>query len=255
MAQQGFEYEKNAADFLKKAELVDKSFVPAGAGHAQADLVVTYKGQKVNIELKITAASGGSLVLKYDEKRPKGKKWAFNDTSNDPEKEFLAGVAEEVGALKIINKEWDDVPLKRENMSPEAKKRLPKDKKKQYEIDHANFPEINKIISGRYIEDYYNHKDTYYVNIGTSGFYLFGDKDPNGLNTNLRKAGMKLIPKFSDAAKVKFRARVQYKGSGSYQFVFELSFSVSGTSPYNIAPLGKGSVKILKEKANITCFP
>lgn len=256
MAQEGFIYEQNAAKFLQKAGLVDKGFKPAGAGHGTADLVVTYKKKKINIELKITAASGGSLVLKYDTKKPAGKKWSFNDVSNDVEKQFLVDVANEVGALKEINKAWTDVPLKRENMTPEEKKRVAKiDKRKQYAMDSTNFPEVNKLISGTYIEKYYNHKDTYYVNIGTSGFFLFGPKDPDGLNDTLRKAKLPLIPQFSDSAKVKYRARVQAKGGGNYQFTFELSFSVSGKSPYNIAPLNKGSVNIVKSQANLGCFP
>ena len=256
MAQEGFLYEKNAAAFLKKANLVDKNFQPAGAGHSTADLVVTYKKKKINVELKITAASGGSLVLKYDEKRPRGKKWYFNDVSGDPEKQFLVDVANEVKALDMINKMWNKLPLKRENMTAEEKKRTEKiDKRKQYAIDAKNFPEINKVISGTYIEKYYNRKDTYYVNVGTSGFYLFGPRDPDGLNKNLVEKKLQKIPKFSDSARVKFRARVQAKGGGNYQFTFELSFSLTGKSPYNIAPLNKGSVQIQKSNANLGCFP
>ena len=43
MAQQGFEYERNTATFLKKHKLVKPSFQPAGAGHGRADLEVFYQ--------------------------------------------------------------------------------------------------------------------------------------------------------------------------------------------------------------------
>jgi hypothetical protein len=47
-AQQGFQYEINAAKVLKPMGLVPKSFVPAGAGHDQPDLMLEYKKIKLN---------------------------------------------------------------------------------------------------------------------------------------------------------------------------------------------------------------
>ena len=63
-AQQGFQYEINAAKVLKTYGLVPKDFVPAGAGSDQPDLMLIHKNIKAGCELKITAASAGSLVLK-----------------------------------------------------------------------------------------------------------------------------------------------------------------------------------------------
>ena len=42
-AQQGFQYEINAAKILKPMGLVPQSFVPAGAGHNQPDLMLQHK--------------------------------------------------------------------------------------------------------------------------------------------------------------------------------------------------------------------
>ena len=44
-AQQGFQYEINAAKALKPIGLVPKNFVPAGAGHDQPDLMLEYNNQ------------------------------------------------------------------------------------------------------------------------------------------------------------------------------------------------------------------
>ena len=54
------------------------------------------------------------------------------------------------------------------------------------------------------------------------------------------------MPRFGLAAKAGYRARVQAKGGGAYQFTFEMSFSVprTGRSPYNIAPIMSNTVKI-----------
>jgi len=243
-AQKGFEYEKNASDFLKSKSLVDKNFRPAGAGHSQADLEVTHNKEVIDVELKITAASGGSLVLKYFKDRPNGKKWDFDTIpSTDKEKQFLADLARQVGALDKINKLWTNKPMK---TNPQESNGIPKNK--WYDIDKTNFDEINENIDAQYMADYYEKKNTYYVNVGDRGFYIFGKKDPKRLNQKLLKVGMSKIPSFADKASLKYRARVQSKGGGNYQYTFELSFSIStaNKSPYNIAPIDGKSVNILE---------
>jgi hypothetical protein len=63
--QQGFQYEKNAADVLKPLGIVPPNFKPAGAGSKVPDLMLIKNGVQSGCELKITAASAGSLVMKY----------------------------------------------------------------------------------------------------------------------------------------------------------------------------------------------
>jgi len=83
------------------------------------------------------------------------------------------------------------------------------------------------------------------VNVGTHGFYLMGNNNPLKL---------KGVPTFGTSAKATYRARVQYKGGGNYQFTFEMQFSMNKKSPFNIAPVDGKSVVILKEKMNLGCF-
>jgi len=240
--QQGFMYENNAVKFLKKKKLVESSFVPASAKSDVPDLVVQSNGTAVNVELKISAASGGSLALKYD---LSDKKWSFGDISpEDEEKLFLANLATEVGALREINKQWKLMPLKTNPPRPSVKP--------NYDVDKKKFREIRKSIPATNMEDYYNKKKTYYLNIGSHGFFLMGGTDPNKLNARLKKAGMKPIPRFGTSATLDYRVRVQPKSTGgkTYQFTFELSFRipVNSKSPYNIAPLSgkKGDVTVLE---------
>lgn len=255
-AQKGYEYEKNVANFLKKAGLVKSDFNPVGSMHDRADLELYWKRRKINVELKIEAASGGSLVLKWDDSRPKGKKWGFADTSNDPEKDFLAQLAESCGALKEINRKWTEVPIKRDYKTKEEKLLVEKiPKHKRYPMELKKFPEVNDLLDGRVVADYYKMKDTYYINVGTNGFYLLGTSDPERLNEECRKRGLPPIPSFSKSARVKYRARVQDKGGGNFQYTFELSFTLnkSASSPYNIGPCaGGGSVTIQKNRADIS---
>lgn len=248
-AQQGFQYEINASDALKKLNFVPKDFKPAGAGHDQPDLMIMYGAYDSGCELKITDASAGSLVLHYVSKDPSKPKWSFDPDyrkGQDPEKDFIRGVADSVGLLKLIESNWKAAPNKVHKSVQGEKwfvaKTASKDKDKLYREDVATFKELNGSIPASVIEKYYNAKKTYYVNVGTHGFYLFGPKNP------LKFAN---VPKFSDSAEAKWRARVQYKGSGNYQFTFEMSFRMKRKSPFNIAPINKNSVSIIKEQIKL----
>ena len=246
-AQQGFEYEKNAANILKPMGLVPKNFTPAGAGSDQPDLMLEHKKIKAGCELKITAASAGSLVLKYDTK-DKSNPWKFGDIKDDDtEKMFIKDLADEVGLFDIIKKEWKEIPFKREKDDLWEATAGKLTKKQQYERDRDTFHDIRGEIPSTKIEQYYNRKDTYYVNVGTHGFYLLGSKNPLKL---------KDVPRFGSSAKATYRARVQYKGSDNYQFTFEMQFSIpsSKKSPFNIAPVDSKSVNIIKKDLNLNCF-
>ena len=117
-------------------------------------------------------------------------------------------------------------------------------RRKNAELFVEMFKDIKGEIPAAKIEQYYNKKDTYYVNVGTHGFYLLGAKNP------LKLSG---IPRFSKSAKATYRARVQYKGKDNYQFTFEMQFSIPSAkkSPYNIAPVkAKNNVAIDKLELN-----
>jgi len=241
-AQQGFVYEQNTYDYLKPLGFVPTNFTPAGAGHDQPDLMLKYKNLEVGCELKISAASAGSLVLKYDMK----KGWGFGDIKKeDKEKLFIRDLANEVNLFNIISKKWTDIPYKidRKDQDENWKKTAGKlTGRQRYQRDHATFEEIKGDIPSVKIEQYYTKKKTYYVNVGTHGFFLMGNVNPFGLGG---------IPKFSEAITAKYRARVQDKGSGNYQFTFEMSFSPKIRSPYNIAPCKRTDVRILTEEAKL----
>jgi hypothetical protein len=246
-AQQGFEYEENAAKVLKKMGIVPKNFVPAGASHDQPDLMLEHNGKQSGCELKITAASAGSLVLKYDAK-DKRNPWKFGDISDDDaEKVFIKNLAKEIGLFDQIKKQWKEVPFKREKDALWKATAGKLTKKQIYERDRDTFPDIKGEIPATKIEQYYNKKKTYYVNVGTHGFYLMGKSNPLGL---------KNVKTFGSSAKATYRARVQYKGSDNYQFTFEMQFSIpsANKSDFNIAPVNGKSVSIIEKDINLNCF-
>jgi hypothetical protein len=244
-AQQGFLYEENAVKLLKPMGFVPKSFMPAGAGSNQPDLMLLYLGKEAGCELKITAASAGSLVLKYTRSNSSNP-WSFGVIKEtEDEKQFIADLAKEVNLFDLIKKQWKEIPYKRDKDDmwlATAGKLSPQ---QRYERDRDTFPDIRGEIPATKIEEYYNKKKTYYVNVGTHGFYLLGSKNPFKL---------KNVPRFGSSAKATYRARVQYKGSGNYQFTFEMQFSMKQKSEYNIAPVDGKSVSIIKSKLNLSCF-
>jgi len=248
MAQQGFEYEENAVKFLKKYGIVPKDFYPAGSSHDRPDLLIQKphgRERPTGAELKMSpSASGGSLVIKYD---LKNHEWSFDQDARDEgeEKSFIRRVAEQSGAFKYINRAWTKIPAKFSLLEGVISK------KKMYDHDLKNFRDVRGDIPASSIEHYYNKKATYYLNIGTHGFYLLGPSDPLNLNGQASPQ----VPRFSNSASAGYRARVQYKGSDNYQFTFELTFSSVAKSPYNIAPIASsGSPTIDASKVNVDCF-
>lgn len=232
MAQLGFVYERYASDALKKYDIVPATFTPAGAGADQPDLIIKKPGPRAlgqsGCELKISpAASGGSLVLKYI-----NGKWQFDEIPvKDVEKRFIKAVAVRAKALDKINKAWNGIESYKFATSAlltNEKKILTK--REQYAKELKRFPDVKGEISATEIEGYYNTKDTYYINVGTHGLYLLGQKNPLNLK------GLRTFGKLATAG---YRARVQNKGGGNYQFTFELTFGIIKTnrSEYNIAPV------------------
>jgi hypothetical protein len=267
-AQQGFVYEENATKYLTKFKLSDG--ITAGASHTRPDLMLTVRGKEAGCELKISPTAGGSLVIKaYANKKPH---WQFGDIDHDEtEKQFLADLAKSSGVLNEINKRWETPIYNIADRTKEWEKQMLKTPLRQrYDSDLKTCPDIKLTLPANAMTQYYNLKDTYYINVGTHGFYLLGPKDPLGLNERMRKAGLPLIPKFEDKCKITARVRCQSKGvtkadaeeksrgsigAQGYQFTFTIEFSLpKNTSDYNIAPINGTTVNIIESQVNIKCL-
>jgi len=270
-SQQGYEYEKNAAAYLKKYGFSDGE--PAGASHTRPDLMLNVRGQKKGCELKISPTAGGSLVLKYYSK--KTDHWHFGEVEHDEtEKTFLRDLAISSGVLRKVNEKWTNAPFlieDRDRTHEQIMLQIPL--RERYKADLQICPDVKEQLDSSAMSRYYNIKDTYYINIGTHGFYLLGNSDPLGLNENLRKNNKPLIPKFESVATITARVRCQSKGvtkadaaeksrgqigAQGYQFTFTLEFSLPrNSSPYNIAPLessGKTVTILSNKEALLDCL-
>ena len=279
MAQKGFVYEKNVATFLKRKNLVESSYNPAGASSDRPDLEIKYGSTRTplgegifGVELKTDLASAGSLVFHYNRKT-KTFEWG-SVLAKDPktgeigpakEKVFLKGIGTKKRAMAKVKQNWKQVPYNQTNRDKRwasAYGHVPLFER--YTWDKENFPDIIQTIESDSIEKYYNLKDTHYLNVGTKGFYLLGAKDPMELNVDLAKRNKPLVPRWKDSNTTSMRLRVQPKdstnamkrqgtknplGGQGYQFTFELQFQGVKSSPYNITPITGGSVNINASRA------
>ena len=261
MAQEGFLYEQNTARALKKKNWVKPNYTPAGASSNRPDLDLFVGGKEYGCELKKDLASAGSLVIKYNNST---NTFSFGDVGSEKEKIFMKELGELNRVLLIIKQKWrkklwiaedrNETWLKR--WSDAGRPTL----RQRYEQDLENCPDIYFSLPSNTIEKYYNLKDTYYLNVGTHGFYLLGPTDPAKLNV----AAKPKIPRWKDKHTAVLRIRIQSKGvtkaeetekrtgkptgAQGYQITMEIQFKGVQKSPYNIAPVNKGSAVINEQQ-------
>ena len=253
-AQKGFEYEKNLYIALKSCGIAGGN-PPAGAESTRPDLEIKLVNdpdtKTEGAELKLAPTAGGSLVMKYN----KGK-WMFDPkAARDKEKAFMIQVATKANLLREMNTSgtygtnWrGKTPfLQNDDLGRKVLVEGVANKRQAYEKDIKQFGGQNEVkipVPAKVMCDYYNLKDTHYLNVASHGFFLMNKRDPLKLNTGI---GGTPIPDFANSATLKIRVRCQYKGSGDYQFVMTLEFGGVTTSPYNIGPiLSKTNVQIDK---------
>lgn len=254
MAQEGFVYERNAYSALKRFKI--STGQTAGASSTVPDLTVQRAGVSAGVELKNSPTAAGSLVMKYYK-----SKWSYGEYSTDDEKKFIHDLAESKNLLREMNnsgkagKNWRDAGAPHlQNDSSGKKLTVPStlSRDQAYTKDIAKFGGENEIyldIPASAICDYYIAKKCSYINVGSHGFYTLNGKDKLGLNKILAKNKQPIIPDFANMASATIRVRCQYKGKGDYQFVTTMQFNNVKASPYNLAPLSRGSKSEIDTKA------
>lgn len=254
MAQEGFLYEERAYDALNKYNISTGG--TAGASHDKPDLTIkrASKQKTTGCELKNSPTAAGSLVMKYYD-----GKWGFGEYKGDIEKEFLHELADKFKLLRQMNtsgnegKNWrGKVPALQNDKTGKKIIVGAKSKTDAYQIDLKQFGGQNEVhidIPASAICDYYIAKKCSYINVGTHGFFTLNGKDDLKINESLAKMKLEKVPDFGTNSKAVIRVRCQYKGGGDYQFVMTLQFSNVKKSPYNIAPIKKGSKADIDEDA------
>ena len=242
--QKGFIYENNLYNALKKCGIAGGN-PPAGAESNRPDLEIKHvkdpNTKTEGCELKLAPTAGGSLVMKYTD-----GKWHFDPkAAKDKEKAFMIAVAKKANLLTEMNTRgtygtnWrGKIPFTtndkqgRKVLSEEVK-----NKREAYEKDIKQFGGQNEVkipVPTKVMCDYYNLKDTHYLNVASHGFYLMNKRDPLKLNNGING---QIIPDFATSARLQIRVRCQSKGGGDYQFAMTLEFGGVRNSPYNIGPI------------------
>jgi len=248
MAQQGFEYEENAMNALKKFGWVKPTAVTAGASHDKADLYLFHNKQEYGCELKKDLASAGSLVIHH----LGNGKYDFGDTEGSIEKEFLKGLGKTNNVISAITQKWKDKPFLQNNRDAkwELKVKATGMKLRDRYNHDVQLGDIYFPLSSSAISKYYNLKKTYYINVATHGFYLLGNSDPAGFNKLVNPK----IPSWDSNHTAVLRIRFQSKGvtkatametqkgfpftgGQGYQITMEIQFKSVQKSFYNIAPI------------------
>jgi hypothetical protein len=249
--QEGFLYEENAYKALQKYKISTGG--TAGASHDKPDLTIQARGKKTGCELKNSPTAAGSLVMKYI-----NGKWDFGEYRGEIEKEMLVSIAKKANLLREMNTagpagvEWRKSEPILQNDSTGGKlltvgdiKKL-EDRKLAYATDIANFGGQNELhidVGSKAVCDYYISKNCSYIDVGTHGFYTLNGQDDLGLNKKLKELGLPPIPDFGKMSDtiIRMRCHLKSKSKAQYQWSLTLQFSNVKKSPYNIAPIKKGT--------------
>lgn len=193
MLNKGFIYETTVNDNLRKMDLSTPGFRPAGADSNAPDAKIRYKDKDYKVEIKLdTKVDFGQGSLSYDVKKSEWVLAGADTPAAEQMREFLRAV----GVLDIVNKKWGPKGAPRKFTIPSNQF-----EKKDVDFDYKNFKDEFVFIPNNAVTNYYNSKDTYYIQIGKSGFYCLG-KDPANLG----------LPEFN----LKLKLRIRLKRGGSF---------------------------------------
>jgi hypothetical protein len=215
----GFLYEETLNKSLKKQGLQSSNFQPAASNPNAPDAELLYKKIKRKVEVKLdTKVDFGQGSLDYDVQT---KKWGLGGAKT-PAAEQMREFLTAIGVIDIVNKKWGPKGPPRKYTVPTSKYT-----KKDVEHDYSKFKDEFVDIPGDAVANYYNSKDTYYMQIGGGyGLYYMGN--------DVAELG---VPSFN--LKLKLRIRIKRGGSTpiyNYRFTTAIQ-AVSGSltkSPFNL---------------------
>jgi hypothetical protein len=218
MSNKGFLYENKVNANLKKAKLLTPGFNPAGANANAPDAKIRYQGEDYKIEIKLdTKVDFGQGSLDYG---VIDGVWRLGGAKTIPAqqmREFL----DSIGVPELVNKVWGPKGAPRKFTVP-----LKQFKKEDVEYDYKTFKDEFIDIPNNAVTNYYNSKDTYYIQIGKSGLFYMG-KDPANLGVS--------------ELNIKLKLRIRIKRGGSipiynYRFTTAIlaSSNIINSSKYDL---------------------
>ena len=234
-------YERELVNVLKTFGFVPQNYAPAGSDDTRPDIEMTINGIKAGIEVKLdskAAFGSGTVDFSYINFAAGRDPWIYGGKDTKAG-QLLEEMAKKEKLLQTINERWHTknpiiknyVPYKIQDQRYFKNVKLPS-KREQYAKDQQSLREIQIDIPTQYISTYYVSKDSPYLQTGDCGLCIFGNVDP----LNLASKG---VPKFRPKSAF-FRVRVQPKGSGNYNFTYDMYIKGLNKSSHTLGVAGKG---------------
>ncbi len=210
----GFIYERKINFNLKKYKVYPPGYNGAGPDSNAPDAFIRVNKVDFKVEVKLDInVDFGQGSLDYD---LKNKKWILGGAKTQSAtqmREFL----ESIKVPNIVNRTWG-------TKGPPRKFTVPFEKFKQQDVahDYKKFTDTFVDIQNTAVSNYYNSKNTYYIQIGDGyGLYYMG-KD-------IAKLGVK-----SFSPKLKLRIRLKRGGSSPiYNYRFSTAIQAKSLSKSN----------------------
>ena len=163
----GFLYERKINADLKKYKVYPGGYSGAGSDSNAPDAFIRVNNKDLKVEVKLDMkVDFGQGSLDYD---LKNKKWILGGAQTQSAiqmRKFL----ESIKVPNIVNKAWG-------SKGPPRKFTVPFEKytKQDVAYDYKNFTDTFVNISNSAVSNYYNSKNTYYIQIGDGyGLYYMG---------------------------------------------------------------------------------
>jgi hypothetical protein len=174
MSNKGVLYETEVNRNMKRAKVEKTNFQPAGSDSNAPDAQLTYNKEDYKIEIKLDLnVDFGQGSLEYDLENGKWILGGAKTPAAQQMREFLTAIK----VPSLVNKKWGSIGAPRRYTVPTSQF-----KKKDVDYDYTNFKDFFVKIPKDSVANYYNSKDTYYIQIGGYGLYHMGS-DPANLGT------------------------------------------------------------------------
>ena len=225
----GFQYEIDMDNLIKKTNRTTKG--PAGPDNRRADceVLIPSTNDYVKIELKEKlSADFAQMNLDYDTSLNKFYMDETKKTALAESAQTMIGVAKLNNVLNECNKRWTKVPV-RFTMDRQAYRDIPT-RQLSYAADLINFKDFymmnGGITAAKAVEEYYNSKQTNYIQIKGYGFYyMYIDKHNIG------------CPNFASSCRsssLRLRIKANSKSKGLYSFLMALKIGALSKSTMDL---------------------
>mgnify|MGYP001250886050 CR=1 FL=1 len=234
----GFEYELEMDAKIKKTGRETSG--PAGANSLKADLEVKSVLHKTMIKFELKekmSADFAQLNLDYDTSQKKFYIDKNKSTSQRDAARVMIGVAERANVINNCNMKWKEVPAKF-SMNNEAKRDITA-RKIAYATDLKAFPNFFLMegkLAAKEVENYYNSKDTYYIQIKKKGLYFMG--------TDKYNIGCPSFEGSCNSSNLRVRLKANSKSEGRYSFLIALKISRLLKSTMDLDTIGTQSPNV-----------